>query len=61
MFLRDVVWSGTFGDPFRSRTVYATQQMASVYYLPPVTRTELQAVTTTGDAYETGPIDGIFG
>jgi hypothetical protein len=35
--------------------------MASAYDLPPVAGTELRAVTTTGDAYDTGPINGIFG
>jgi len=35
--------------------------MASVYNPPPAMATELQAVTTTGDAYDTGPITGILG
>jgi len=54
MFLRDVMWSGHFSDLFTSRTVYANEAMATAYGLPPVTGTQLQAITTTGDAYSGG-------
>jgi hypothetical protein len=54
LFLYDVVWSGHFGDLFTSRRIYANQAMAAAYGLPPVTGTQLQAVTTSGDAYSGG-------
>lgn len=54
MFLSNVMWSGTFSDLFTSRQVYTNQAMSTEYGLPPVTGTELQAVTTTGDAYGAG-------
>jgi len=55
MFVNDIVWNGTFNDLFTSRKVYANQAMTNVYKdLPPVTGTQLQAVTTTGDAYNAG-------
>jgi Protein of unknown function (DUF1592)/Protein of unknown function (DUF1588)/Protein of unknown function (DUF1595)/Protein of unknown function (DUF1587) len=54
LFLNDVVWGGHFGDLFTSRRIYANQAMAMAYGLPPVTGTQLQAVTTSGDAYSGG-------
>jgi hypothetical protein len=54
MFVNDIVWNGTFNDLFTSRKVYANQAMAMTYGLPAVTGTQLQAVTTTGDAYNAG-------
>src|SRR5260370_32902644 len=54
MFLTDVLWSGHFNDLFTSRRVYTNQAMSTAYGLPPVTGTALQAVTTTGDAYNAG-------
>jgi hypothetical protein len=54
MFLSDIMWSGRFSDLFTSRRVYANQAMATEYGLPAVTGTQLQAVTTTGDAYGAG-------
>jgi hypothetical protein len=53
-FLGDILWDGRFGDLFTSRRLYANQAMAATYGLPAVTGTELQAITTTGDAYGGG-------
>ena len=54
LFLNDIVWSGRFGDLFTSRRIYANQAMASAYGLPAVAGAQLQAVTTSGDAYSGG-------
>jgi hypothetical protein len=54
MFLADIMWGGHFSDLFTSRRIYANEAMAAAYGLPPVTGTELQATTTTGDAYSGG-------
>jgi hypothetical protein len=53
-FLGDILWDGRFGDLFTSRRLYANQAMAAAYGLPAVTGPELQALTTTGDAYGGG-------
>jgi hypothetical protein len=54
LFLNDVVWSGHFGDLFTSHRIYANQAMAAAYGLPSVTGTQLQPITTSGDAYSGG-------
>jgi hypothetical protein len=54
MFLNDIMWGGHFSDLFTSHRVYANAAMATAYGLPPVTGTQLQAVTVTGDAYSGG-------
>jgi hypothetical protein len=54
MFLRDILWGGRFSDLFTSRRVYTNQAMSMAYGLPPVVGPQLQAVTTTGDAYSAG-------
>jgi hypothetical protein len=54
MFVNDLVWNGSFGDLFTSRRIYANEAMAAAYGLPPVTGTDLQPVTTSGDAYSGG-------
>ncbi len=54
MFLSDVMWNGHFNDLFTSHRIYANAAMASAYGLPKVTGTDLQAVTTTDDAYGAG-------
>jgi Protein of unknown function (DUF1592)/Protein of unknown function (DUF1588)/Protein of unknown function (DUF1595)/Protein of unknown function (DUF1585)/Protein of unknown function (DUF1587) len=54
LFLNDIMWSGHFSDLFTSRTVYANQALATAYGLPAVTGTDLQAITTSGDAYGAG-------
>jgi hypothetical protein len=55
MFLNDLMWNGgQFNDLFTSRTIYTNEAMSAAYGLPPVTGTQLQAVTTTGDMYNGG-------
>jgi hypothetical protein len=54
LFLKDIVWSGHFGDLFTTRRIYANEAMAAAYGLPAVSGTSLQPVTTTGDAYSAG-------
>ena len=54
LFLKDIIWDGHFSDLFTSRRIYANDALASAYGLPPVTGSDLQAVTTTGDAYNAG-------
>ena len=54
LFVTDVVWSGHFADLFTSRRIYANQAMASAYGLPAVSGTDLQPITTSGDAYSGG-------
>jgi hypothetical protein len=53
-FLEDVMWRGKFADLFTSRRIYTNEAMAKAYGLPPVTGTDLQAVTTTGEQYDGG-------
>jgi len=56
MLLNDLLWSGSghFNDLFTSRKIYANAAMATAYGLPPVTGSQLQPVTTTGDQYNAG-------
>jgi hypothetical protein len=54
MFLSDIMWSGHFSDLFTSRRIYANEAMAAAYGLPAVSGTQLQAITTSGDAYSGG-------
>jgi hypothetical protein len=54
MFLKDVLWSGTFNDLLTSRKMYANSAMAKIYNIPGVTSTALTAVTTTGSQYNAG-------
>jgi uncharacterized protein DUF1592/uncharacterized protein DUF1588/uncharacterized protein DUF1595/uncharacterized protein DUF1587 len=54
LFLNDVMWGGHFSDLFTSRRIYANEAMATAYGLPPVTGTQLQPITTVGDAYGGG-------
>ena len=54
MFLSSIMWTGHFNDLFTSKTIYANQAMAAAYGLPPVSGTELQPITPTGDMYSAG-------
>jgi hypothetical protein len=55
MFLNDLMWNGgVFNDVFTSRKIYTNEAMSAAYGLPPVTGTQLQPVTTTGDMYNAG-------
>ncbi len=55
LFLNDVMWNGGhFNDLFTSRKIYTNEAMSAAYGLPPVTGTQLQPVTTTGDMYNAG-------
>jgi Protein of unknown function (DUF1592)/Protein of unknown function (DUF1588)/Protein of unknown function (DUF1595)/Protein of unknown function (DUF1587) len=56
LFLNDILWNGHFSDLFTSRRIYANAAMASAYSLPaPATAgSDLQPITTTGDAYNAG-------
>jgi Protein of unknown function (DUF1592)/Protein of unknown function (DUF1588)/Protein of unknown function (DUF1595) len=54
MFLSDIIWTGKFSDLFTSHTIYANQAMAAAYGLPPVTGTQLQAITPAGGTYSAG-------
>jgi hypothetical protein len=54
MFLSNIIWTGHFSDLFTTKTIYANQAMAAAYGLPPVSGTQLQAVTPTSDMYGAG-------
>jgi hypothetical protein len=54
MFLSSIIWTGHFNDLFTTKTIYANQAMAAAYGLPPVSGTEMQAITPTGDMYGAG-------
>jgi hypothetical protein len=54
MFLSNIIWTGHFNDLFTTKTIYANQAMAAAYGLPPVSGTQLQAVTPMGDMYGAG-------
>jgi len=56
MLLNDLLWSGSghFDDLFTSRKIYTNAAMSTAYGLPPVTGSQLQPVTTTGDMYNAG-------
>jgi len=54
MFLSSILWTGHFNDLFTTKTIYANQAMAAAYGLPPVSGTQLQPITPTGDMYGAG-------
>jgi hypothetical protein len=54
LFLGDILWNGHFADLFTSRRIYANAAMASAYGLPAVQGSDLQPITTTGNAYNAG-------
>ncbi len=54
MFLGSILWTGRFNDLFTTKTIYANQAMAAAYGLPPVSGTQLQPITPTGDMYGAG-------
>jgi hypothetical protein len=54
LLLNDVMAGGRFSDLFTSQRIYTNAAISALYGLPPVTGTQLQAVTPTGNAYTAG-------